>query len=154
MFYDLLHGIDSSAGIRDALELGVLIGFDGQLEQNSKTEEAILYNLIRSLYEAQFSGKERALIWLYVKTWNLYGEHLIEFKKYLSGDRNWFWYINYYEEKWQGLWSFGVDDMEAAFSSMALPKKEDSRIDRLNSRQFQILFSGQRSLSHIYSLNH
>ena len=83
-------------------------------------------------YEAEFGGKERALIWLYIKTWSFYGEHLIEFKKYLSDDDIWLWHMKYYEEKWQGLWSFSEDDMEAAFITMALPKKEDSNIDRLN----------------------
>ena len=132
LFYDILHGISSLVGFRDALELGVLIGFDGQIKQNSKTEETIFFELISQLYQAKFSGKERALIWLYYKTWNFYGEHLIEFKKYLSGDDDKLWYINHYEKKWQGLWSFGEDDMEAAFIAMALPKKEDSHIDRLN----------------------
>ena len=52
LFYDILHGISSFVGLRDALELGVLIGFDGQLKQNSKTEETIFYDLISQLHEA------------------------------------------------------------------------------------------------------
>ena len=103
-------------------------------------------------YEAEFSGKERALIWLYIKTWSFYGEHLIEFKKYFSGgtSKRCLWHIKYYEERYQGLWTFGEDDMEAAFVAMALPKKEDSRIDRLNSWHFEISFSDQRLWTIIY----
>ena len=113
-------------GIKDALELGVLIGFDGQLKQDANVEWYILYHLIIQLYRAKLGDKERALAWLYFKTWEAYGEHVIEYKKYIVN-------CNYWEKKFnQELWTFSDDDMEAAFFAMAYPKKEESRIDRLN----------------------
>ena len=68
------------------------------------------------------------MIWLYIKTWNAYGDHLIQYKKYIPSASSW--------EKDEGLWDFDENDLVAALCIMAYPKKEDSRIDRLNSRHF------------------
>ena len=47
---------------------------------------------------------ENALIWLYVKTWGEFGNHVIE-------ENN--------------LWNFGVDDLESAIMSLAYPRKRE-----------------------------
>ena len=126
LFFDVLHGIPRfDLTVRDALELGILIGFDGQLKQESNKEWFILHDLIRQLCDAKIGGKERALMWLYVKTWNAYGDHLIQYKKYITSASFW--------EKEEGLWAFDEDDLISALCIMAYPKKEESRIDRLNS---------------------
>ena len=44
---------------------------------------------------------ENALIWLYVKTWGKFGEHIIE----------------------QNLWKFGTRDLETALISLAYPRR-------------------------------
>ena len=44
---------------------------------------------------------ENALIWLYVKTWGKFGEHVIE----------------------QNLWKFGTRDLETALIALAYPRR-------------------------------
>ena len=124
-----MHGIWCvDANLENALELSVLVGFDGQLKQGSQTEKLVLLRFLAQLDKAKLDGKEKALVWLYLKTWNAYGEHVIEYNNYFEN-----WQINH-RKGWPGLWNFDDDDMEAAFISMAYPKEEDSRTDRLNSR--------------------
>ena len=108
--------------------MGILIGFDGQLKQNSEMEKSILNTVLSGLYEAKLDRKERALVWLYVKSWNAYGEHLIDYNKYFSN------YDISLRRKWRGLWSFSDDDLEDAFISIAYSKEEIGAKDRLNSR--------------------
>ena len=130
LFFDLLHGIGRYVRLEDALELGVLIGFDGQLRQGSDIEKSIFRRLLRCLIDAELDGKEQALIWLYAKTWEAYGEHIIDYNKYYSNwDLTW-------EEDFQGIWTFDDDDLEAAFITMAYSKKEDSRKDWLNFENY------------------
>ena len=45
---------------------------------------------------------ENALVWLYVKTWGRFGEHLINEKD---------------------LWNFGAPDLETAITRLAYPRK-------------------------------
>ena len=134
MFFDVLHGIPRlGLTIKDALELGILIGFDGQLKQESNKEWYMLHDLVKQLIDAKIGGKERALIWLYIKTWNAYGDHLMQYRKYVTSASFW--------ENEEGLWGFDEDDLTAALCIIAYPKKEESRIDRLNSWTLALLDS-------------
>ena len=47
---------------------------------------------------------ENALIWLYVKSWGKFGDHVIEEKD---------------------LWNFGADDLETVIMSLAFPRKKE-----------------------------
>ena len=47
---------------------------------------------------------ENALVWLYVMTWEKFGEHVINEKD---------------------LWNFGGDDLEAALMGLAFPRKSE-----------------------------
>ena len=49
---------------------------------------------------------ENALIWLYVKTWGKFGDHVIQ-----END----------------LWNFSASDLEAAILGLLLPKKKEKR---------------------------
>ena len=81
------------------------------------------------LYDEKLDKKEQALVWLYVKTWHAYGDHIIEYNNYFANN-----HISAWNDKnWGGLWTFDDDDMEAALISIAYSKKEERRTDRLNS---------------------
>ena len=111
MFYDILHGINElSAPLGMTLELAILLGFDGQLKQDSDMEMELFQSIIKQLGNFGLEGKEQALVWLYVTTWNKHGEHILDY-----GD----------------LWTFTDNDMEAALITMAYPKKEDPKIEEL-----------------------
>lgn len=111
MFYDILHGINElSAPIGMTLELAILLGFDGQLKQDSDMEMELFQSIIKQLEDWGLEGKELALVWLYVTTWNKHGEHILDY-----GD----------------FWTFTDNDMEAALITMAYPKKEDLKIEEL-----------------------
>ena len=47
---------------------------------------------------------ENALIWLYVKTWGKFGDHVIQEK---------------------GLWNFADDDLESVIMSLSFPRKKE-----------------------------
>ena len=89
-------------------------------------EKYILDALIERLYDyrAVYRNKDHgmilALIWLYVKTWNAYGEHIIEYKKYVK--KTAFLYND-------DLWTFEDKDMNAALVTMAYPKRGETRIE-------------------------
>ena len=61
----------------------------------------------------EMTNLESALIWLYVKTWGQYGEHVIKEKD---------------------LWNFSVNDLETAIMSLAYPRKagKSDRVQALN----------------------
>ena len=127
MFFDILHGISrNDASIEDALELSVLVGFDGQLKQDATVEREILEQMLEELSDQKLCRKERALVWLYLKTWNAYGEHVIEYREHLPR------YLYWDKKSPRGLWNFNDDDLEAAIISISYPKEETSRIDKLN----------------------
>ena len=92
------------------LELAILLGFDGQLKQDSDMEMELFQSIIKQLENFGLEGKEQALVWLYVTTWNKHGEHILDY-----GD----------------LWTFTDNDMEAALITMAYPKNEDLKIEEL-----------------------
>ena len=47
---------------------------------------------------------ENALVWLYVKTWGKFGDHVMDKKD---------------------LWNFGADDLETAIMGIAYPRKKE-----------------------------
>ena len=61
-----------------ALEFSILLGFDGQLKQNSDMEMELFQSTIDQLKKTKMSKVENALMWLYVKTWGLQSQHVIE----------------------------------------------------------------------------
>ena len=60
----------------------------------------------------QMSKLENALVWLYVKTWGKFGEHVIQETE---------------------LWNFGAEDLETIIMTLALPRK------RKKTERFQAL---------------
>ena len=76
-----------------ALEFAILLGYDGQLKQNSKLEIELFGNTIKQLKKTRMSRLENALMWLYVKTWGLQGQHVIDQEQ---------------------MWNFGGEDLEEA----------------------------------------
>ena len=50
------------------------------------------------------SKLENALVWLYIKTWGKFGDHVIQEKQ---------------------LWNFTADDLEAAIMGLAYPRKKE-----------------------------
>ena len=52
------------------------------------------------------SNLENALVWLYVKTWGQFGDHVIKEK---------------------GLWNFGAQDLETAIMGLAYPRERKIR---------------------------
>ena len=61
-----------------ALEFGILLGYDGQLKQNSDLEMELFQSTIDQLNKTKMTKVENALMWLYVKTWGLQGQHVID----------------------------------------------------------------------------
>ena len=76
-----------------ALEFAILLGYDGQLNQNSDMEMELFQNTINQLNKTKMTKVENALMWLYVKTWGLQGQHVI--------DKN-------------EMWNFGGEDLQEA----------------------------------------
>ena len=102
LFFDILHGIKvSDVSFVVALELAVFLGFDGQLKQNSDLEMELFTNIVEKLKESNMTKMENALVWLYVKSWNHFGQHMLDEKS---------------------LWNFGGEDLEAALALVAYQK--------------------------------
>ena len=94
LFFDVLHGIDrADIPLVVALEFAILLGYDGQLKQNSDMEKELFQCTIEQLHKTKMTKIENALMWLYVKTWGLQGQHV--FDKY-------------------EMWNFGGEDLEEA----------------------------------------
>ena len=55
---------------------------------------------------------ENALVWLYVKTWGKFGDHVMDKKD---------------------LWNFGADDLETAIMGIAYPRKRE-KTERVKAR--------------------
>ena len=60
------------------MEFAILLGYDGQLKQNSDLEIELFESTIEQLKKTKMTKVENALMWLYVKTWGLQGQHVIE----------------------------------------------------------------------------
>lgn len=56
------------------------------------------------------SNLENALVWLYVKTWGKFGEHVIK----------------------EDIWNFSANDLETAIMSLAFPRKKE-KTERLQA---------------------
>ena len=110
LFFDILHGIDrADIPLVIALEFAILLGFDGQLQQNSDLEKELFQSSIVQLKKTKMTKIENALLWLYVKTWGLQGQHVID------------------EDT---LWNFGSEDLESALIKIAYPsEKNDKKIE-------------------------
>ena len=94
LFFDVLHGIDrADIPLVVALEFAILLGYDGQLKQNSDLEKELFQCTIEQLNKTKMTKVENALMWLYVKTWGLQGQHVIEQDQ---------------------MWNFGGEDLEEA----------------------------------------
>ena len=105
LFFDILHGIPIT-GITFivALEFAIFLGYDGQLQQNSDLEMELFTSVIEQMKKSKMSKIENALVWLYVKTWNQFGQHMLD------------------EEN---LWNFRGEDLEAALTAIAYQRKND-----------------------------
>lgn len=102
-FFDILHGIKvSDITFLVAIELAIFLGYDGQLKQNSDMEMELFTAIIEQLKNSQMTKIENALVWLYVKSWNIAGQHVLD------------------EEN---LWNFGGEDLEAALMEFIYKKK-------------------------------
>ena len=116
------------------IEFMVFLGWDGKLEANSDMEKELFLSAIDQLKERfsqaqdydfvshifsfipncvilnlwhkemEMTKIENALIWLYVKTWGKFGEHIIE----------------------KDLWKFTGRDLETAIMGLAYPRKRKS----------------------------
>ena len=105
LFFDILHGIPIT-GITFvvALEFAIFLGYDGQLQQNSDLEIELFASIIEQMKKSNMTKIENALVWLYVKSWNHFGQHLLD------------------EEN---FWIFGGEDLEAALTAVAYQRKTD-----------------------------
>jgi len=105
LYFDLLHGIKRmDVSLIMALEFAILLGFDGQLQQNSDMEKELFAAAIEQLKQTEMTKLENVLVWLYVKTWGKFGEHVIAEKC---------------------LWKFSEEDLETALIGLAYPKKKE-----------------------------
>ena len=98
LFFDILHGITvSNVPLIIAIEFAILLGFDGQLKQESILEMELFTSIVEQMKKTQMTKIENALLWLYVKSWNQFGQHVIDEKS---------------------LWNFGGEDLEAALTAV------------------------------------
>ena len=101
LFFDLLHGIErKDIPLVIALEFAILLGYDGQLKQNSDMEMELFESAMDQFRETKMSKIENALVYLYVQTWGLQGEHVLE---------------------QSGIWKFKPKDLQMAIMSTAYP---------------------------------
>ena len=120
LFFDILHGIPR----RDvpfvvALEFAILLGYDGQLnpEMKSDMEKELFTSVIQQFKKSRMTKTENALMWLYVKTWGLHGQHVLNEK---------------------GLWNFEDEDLEAVLLRITYPRKK-KRTERTENLQNLII---------------
>ena len=66
-------------------------------------EKELFQSGIDQLKKTKMAKIENALIWLYVKTWGLQGQHVID------------------ED---ALWNFGIEDLESALNTIVYPRKK------------------------------
>ena len=105
LFFDILHGIDrADIPLIMALEFAILLGYDGQLKQNSDLERELFQSTIDQLTRTKMTKVENALMWLFVKTWGQQGQHVI---------------VN------DEIWNFGGEDLQEAIMGIAYPFKRE-----------------------------
>ena len=106
LFFDVLHELEvKDVTLPVALEFAIFLGFDGQLKQHSELEMELFISAIKQLRQTKMTKIENALVWLYVKTWNNFGQHVLDVKT---------------------LWNFGTEDLEAALMRLSYPRKNDT----------------------------
>ena len=113
LFFDLLHGIErKDVSLVNALEFAILLGYDGQLKQNSNMEKELFGCTIQQLKKMKMSKLENALIWIYFKTWGAQGQHVLD---------------------QHGLWKFSKTDLNTAITGIAYPfdEKPSERVNDL-----------------------
>ena len=99
-----MHGITvSNVPLIIAIEFAILLGYDGQLKQNSDLEVELFTSIIEQMKKSKMTKIENALVWLYVTSWNHFGQHMID----------------------ENLWNFGGEDLEAALTTVAYHRKND-----------------------------
>ena len=104
LLFDILHGIDrADIPLVVALEFAILLGYDGQLTQNSDMEKELFQCTIDQLNKTKMTKIENALMWLYVKSWGVQGQHVIDKDQ---------------------MWNFGGDDLEEAIMGIAYPRRK------------------------------
>ena len=104
LFFDILHGIDrSDIPLVVALEFAILLGYDGQLKQNSDMEKELFQCTIDQLNKTKMTKIENALMWLYVKSWGVQAQHVIDKDQ---------------------MWNFGGDDLEEAIMGILYPRRK------------------------------
>ena len=86
-----------------AIEFAILLGFDGQLKQGSALEMELFKSLIDQMTRTKMTKIENALVWLYMKSWNQFGQHVIDEKS---------------------LWNFGGEDLEAALTAVTYVRQK------------------------------
>ena len=74
-------------------------------------EKELFQSSINQLKKTKMTRIENALMWLYVKTWGLQGQHVID------------------EE---ALWNFTDEDLESAIIGIAYPRKKN-KVDQKES---------------------
>ena len=103
LLFDILHGIDrTDIPLVVALKFAILLGYDGQLTQDSDMEKELFQCTIDQLNKTKMTKIENALMWLYVKSWGLQGQHVIDKDQ---------------------MWNFGGDDLEEAIMGIAYPRR-------------------------------
>ena len=100
-----MHGIKvSDVTFVVALEFAVFLGFDGQLKQKSDMEMELFTSAVKQLKQSSMTAIENALAWIYVKSWNHFGQHMLDEKS---------------------LWNFTADDLESALAAVTYQRKND-----------------------------
>ena len=104
LLFDILHGIArSDVTFIMLLEFMILLNYDGQLSSDSVIEKELFTAAIDQFKNAQMTNIENALVWMYIKTWGLKGQHVIE----------------------HDIWNFGKVDFDAAVMAVLYPRKEE-----------------------------
>ena len=62
-------------------------------------------SIIDQMKNTKMTKIENALVWLYVKSWSLFGQHMIDEKN---------------------LWNFGGEDLEAALNAVTYGRQKDT----------------------------
>ena len=94
-----MHGITvSNVPLIIAIEFAILLGFEGQLKLESILEMELFTSIIDQMKKTQMTKIENALVWLYLKSWSRFGQHMLDEKS---------------------LWNFGGEDLEAALTARA-----------------------------------
>ena len=135
LFFDILHGIDrADIPLVVALEFAILLGYDGQLKQNSEMERELFQSTIDQLQKTEMTKLENALIWLYLKTWGLQGQHVIDKDE---------------------LWNFGGEDLQEAIIGIAYPQiKKSNDGDGENESQEDLVDSLKKLIMGKFDKNH